>query len=355
MKIHSNLLPGVPFIESPFFNKGIATAGFDNETRRVAEDLYRDGFAVIDFPDEEFDSIADQIKQDLVDKYDWEYWLSEGYDAGDSLRVIDAWKDNENVRRLATNATVISLLSNLFGRQAWPFQTLNFPVGTQQHYHSDSVHFSSVPERFMCGVWTALEDIDEDAGPLIYYPGSHKWPIYTNEHLGVCSVETPSSRNQQTFEPLWEALVEEHGIKPQFFTPKKGQSLIWLANLLHGGLKQSDKTKTRWSQVTHYYFEGCAYYTPLSSDPMYGAIKFRDPMNILTGERSPNKYCGYDIPGEFVELATRLQQIDRAAPLPADFDAAEYLAANPDVMAAGVDPIHHYRYFGAREGRAIKT
>jgi ectoine hydroxylase-related dioxygenase (phytanoyl-CoA dioxygenase family) len=29
----------------------------------------------------------------------------------------------------------------------------------------------------MCGVWVALEDMSEGAGPLEYYPGSHKWPI----------------------------------------------------------------------------------------------------------------------------------------------------------------------------------
>ena len=56
------------------------------------------------------------------------------------------------------NTGILSLFSTLYGRRAWPFQTLNFPVGTQQHYHSDSVHFSSVPERFMCGVWVDLED-----------------------------------------------------------------------------------------------------------------------------------------------------------------------------------------------------
>jgi ectoine hydroxylase-related dioxygenase (phytanoyl-CoA dioxygenase family) len=37
----------------------------------------------------------------------------------------------------------------------------------------------------MVGVWVALEDIDSSNGPLIYYPGSHRLPIFTNEHLGI--------------------------------------------------------------------------------------------------------------------------------------------------------------------------
>ena len=33
-----------------------------------------------------------------------------------------------------------------------------------------------MPEGFMCGVWVALEDMDMDNGPLVYYPGSHQLP-----------------------------------------------------------------------------------------------------------------------------------------------------------------------------------
>jgi hypothetical protein len=45
----------------------------------------------------------------------------------------------------------------------------------------------------------------------------------------------------------------------------KGQALIWAANLLHGGSVQHDPARTRWSQVTHYYFRDCIYYTPAFS------------------------------------------------------------------------------------------
>jgi hypothetical protein len=265
------------------------------------------------------------------------------------LRIQDAWTFNDNVRRLATNQKIIDILSRLFGRQAWPFQTLNFPVGTQQHFHTDSVHFSSIPERFMCGVWTALEDIDADAGPLAYFPGSHKWPIYTNEHIGLCAANMESDPTQAVYEPMWKALVAESGIEEKKFVARKGQSLIWLANLLHGGYKQADKTKTRWSQVTHYYFEDCAYYTPMMSDPFFGNIAFRTVVDVLSGERVDNKYLGNSIPPKFVDAT-------RKAPrnLPRSFNAEAYLLANPDVAAAGVDAGSHYMQYGWREGRKLK-
>ena len=59
----------------------------------------------------------------------------------------------------------------------FPVSNPQFPRWHAQHFHTDSVHFSSCPERFMAGVWVALEDIDSDNGPLILYPGSHALPI----------------------------------------------------------------------------------------------------------------------------------------------------------------------------------
>lgn len=354
MTAFEKLLPGVPSVESPFFEHIFSDPSVDDETRRVARELNQNGFAVIDFPDEEFDSVAEAIKSTLHDKFRWDEWRNIGFSAGEGMRILDAWATNEHVKHLAVNQKIISLLTRLFGRQAWPFQTLNFPVGTQQHYHTDSIHFSSMPERFMCGVWTALEDIGEDAGPLVYYPGSHKWPIYTNEHLGLCSAESPTKLNQQTYEPLWEALVELHGVKPQTFQAKKGQSLIWLSNLLHGGHKQTNPEKTRWSQVTHYYFEGCAYYTPMYSDPFYGSINFFHLKNLVTGERTTNQYSGFEIPEDFITQSRERHPKGTMAVLPPDFDPELYLLANKDVFDAGADPFYHYRHFGWKENRRLR-
>jgi hypothetical protein len=227
----------------------------------IAADLERDGFAVIEFPDTEIDRLADDIWQSLQPHYDWEAWR-----AGTSgLRVPDAWTVNESVRRIATNPAMLDLLSELYGRRAFAFQTLNFAVGTQQHIHADLVHFCARPPRFMCGVWVALEDIQAGAGPLIYYPGSHKWPVILPEDVGapLASKENPYE-HYHVLEKAWEAQIDERGAQPVQFLPNKGQALIWDANLWHGGAQQTDMSLTRHSQVTHYFFEDCSYWTPLT-------------------------------------------------------------------------------------------
>ena len=342
-----NPLPGVPGIESPFFEAIFADA--DDVTQQLARQLNQRGFAVIEFPEPDFEHLAQAIKTDLTPRYDATTWDSFRAGTGGDLRLRDAWRYNQEVRRIASNPIVIEILSKLYGQRAWPFQTLNFPVGTQQSLHSDAVHFNSVPERFMCGVWLALEDVTFENGPLFYYPGSHRWPIYTNEHIGRCMSTLPERPNQLAFEPIWQALVEAQGMKPQQFLAKKGQALIWTANLLHGGSIQLNREATRWSQVTHYFFEDCAWYAPMFSDPFYGQIYFRRLLNIQTGLPMQQHYAGWPIPDSFI-TATHSAQPDG----PYHFDAAQYLAANPDVAQAGVDPLAHYLRHGHQERRRLR-
>jgi hypothetical protein len=71
--------------------------------------------------------------------------------------------------------------------------------------------------------------------------------------------------------------------------------LIWCANLLHGGSLQTDRTRTRWSQVTHYYFQDCVYYTPAFSDEPLGRLALRQITDAASGERVPNIYLGEEV------------------------------------------------------------
>jgi hypothetical protein len=299
-----NPLPGVPLVESPFFDEALAAMNLDEPTMAIARQLREQGWAVIDFPDPEIDSLAERLKQSLHSHYDWDHWRAQGWRDNDGLRIQDAYKFNPDVQRIASNPQILALLSALYGRRAWPFQTLNFPVGTQQHFHSDSLHFSSAPERFMCAVWVALEDVGPGQGPLMYYSGSHKWPIYVNEHIGLSRAGESGAPSQKPFERLWGELVRVKHLEPAHFHAKKGQALIWAANLLHGGSRQTNPDLTRWSQVTHYYFDGCSYYSPMESDPFYGRIFFRRPHDIANGAIMPNMYSGARVPSSFVRMMT---------------------------------------------------
>lgn len=287
-----NPLPGVPLIESPLFCLDQAAHGFSPEESRIAASLHEKGFAVLDFPDPDIDARIDRIRERLGPLYGIDFDDPESDKTIGERRIQDAWKTDEDVRAIATNQVMIDLLGKLYGRPAFPFQTLNFPVGTQQEIHSDSVHFSSLPERFMCGVWLAMEDVSPEAGPLFYLPGSHRWPIMTNSMIGRRGYGSMLNSAQDPYGIAWQALRDANGAQEETFLPRRGQALIWCANLLHGGSRQSNCHLTRWSQVTHYYFEDCIYYTPAFSDEPLGHLDYRRVFAIHDGQPRYSKYLG---------------------------------------------------------------
>jgi hypothetical protein len=338
--------------------------GLNATERQVALDLHDRGYAVIDFPDSDLDGRIERIEAYLGERFDVDMAAPDIIkNSGNVLRVQDAWAYNEDIRAIAANADILDLLGKLYGRRAFPFQTLNFPVGTQQHLHSDSIHFSSIPERFMCGVWLAMEDVHPDAGALTYLPGSHKWPIISNVMIGRRGFDHPREHAQEPFETAWDALVEHSGCKQEVFLAKKGQALIWAANLLHGGSLQNDPTRTRWSQVTHYYFDDCIYYTPSFSDEPLGLLDLRAIVDVRTETLKPNIYLGEAIEtaptanadSSFLSrLKRRMEQRRRRLGLPDDFDAEAYYRLNPDVAVAKLDATRHYLDYGKAEGRRYR-
>jgi hypothetical protein len=352
--------PGIPLVESPLFHSFIDDLGLSASERQVAIDLHERGYAVIDFPEEQLEERIDRIKSYLMPLFDVDMADPEADKNSRGMkRVQDAWVHNEDVRAIAANRGVLDLLQKLYGRRAFPFQTLNFPVGTQQHLHSDSIHFSCIPERFMCGVWLAMEDIRPDAGPLTYLPGSHRWPILSNAMLGRLGSSNSRDYAQVPFEDAWDKLVSASGTEQETFLARKGQALIWAANLLHGGSPQLDPKLTRWSQVTHYYFEDCIYYTPAFSDEALGQLDLRVIVDVETDELRPSTYLGEPIGGEPAVsrqsfVGKMKQRIFKNSSIPADFDADAYYRLNPDVAAAKLDAATHYLGHGKQEGRRYR-
>lgn len=290
----NRILPGVPIIESPLFDEELANSQLSSEEREIAICLNRDGYAVIDFPDPEFPVRADRIRERLAPRFaDAEIAADGVYSEGN--RIQDAWRIDPDVQAIAANPVLLGLLGRLYGRPAFPFQTLNFKVGTQQALHTDAVHFSSIPQRFMCGVWVALEDIVADAGPLHYVPGSHRWPIMDNALIGRRGFGYPLESAQLPYQQVWDAMLKTTGSRPETFLARKGQALIWCANLLHGGSPQTDLNQSRWSQVTHYYFDDCIYYTPALSDEYLGRLQLRQLVSIADRSPRPNRYLDEDV------------------------------------------------------------
>jgi len=274
-----------PWVESPFFAQELARrrSELTDAEQELARQLHDQGYAVLEqaVPHELCDRAREQVDPLFV----------EGFRTT-ARRVPDAWLEGADaVRELATLPSVQQVLQTLYGRRPIPFQTLTFKWGTQQADHTDQMHFSCLPARFMCGVWVAFEDTDEDNGPLFYYPGSHKLPELTGYDLGF----TVDDYFYPAYERVLEQLMTELGYKPVEFHARKGDALIWASNLVHGGRPVRREGSTRWSQVSHYMFEGCIYYQPHSSEMPTGEYRMLDIIDLNTLDPVPSSYNGRPI------------------------------------------------------------
>jgi hypothetical protein len=264
-------LPDTPWFESGDLDAYLAAQAFDAQTEAFIRKLAADGYATVDLGDAAR-ALCDAAVAD-----------TEPYFARGATRVQDAWYRSAAVRELAVWPPMRELLRAAYGRDPFPFQTLNFRRGSTQALHADTIHFSSQPERFMCGVWIALEDVRPEAGPLVYHPGSHKLPIMTMREAGVNSGRPAPEDYGRHFEPRFAERIAATGLPRHEGLLRKGEALVWAANLAHGGSPILDPDSTRRSLVVHCYFEDCVYYTPLTSDEQSGRLDLRIPPNVRTG------------------------------------------------------------------------
>jgi len=226
--------------------------------------LHYDGYCVLDINSD--DSVIDDVNVGIFNhlKKDNPKLNPDYYHYNSSPRIIEAWKHIPAIISLANDKNVIEFLKLMYEREPLPFSTINFLKSSEQPLHSDYMHFSSKPERYLCGVWFALEDIDIDSGPLAVVKGSRDLPIVTIDELGLDIPKNTKQlkANYTVYEDAVRNIVSSNNLMKEPITIKKGQCLIWAANTLHGGSPINNPSLTRKSLVVHYHFSGCEYYNP---------------------------------------------------------------------------------------------
>ncbi len=232
--------------------------------KSAAESYHYDGYCKLDadIPESLIDEVNEGIFKHL--KKDNLKLNPKYYHYNSSPRIIEAWKEIPSIVSLSNNKNVLEFLQLMYERTPLPFSTINFLKSTEQPIHSDYIHFSSMPERFLCGVWFALEDIHIDSGPLVVVSKSRGLPIITIDELGL---EVPNNNkklksNYTIYEETVKSIIEKNKLNTEKVTIKKGQCFIWAANTLHGGSEINNPSLTRKSLVVHYHFSDCEYYNP---------------------------------------------------------------------------------------------
>jgi len=237
-----------------------------------------------------FKSFPEKIQRSLLDWSEKGYLIAEGFFDGPTADNIQREADrlqstgklrptpdnkllfanhhSRDIRRITLDERLTSLLSFILDKEVVPFQTINFTHGSNQRAHSDSIHMTTYPLGYLIAVWIALEDTNMDNGPLFYYPGSHRLPYLLNEDFNEGSTGLHLGKKDYVdYEDRIAALIEEKQLKKEVFLAKKGDVLVWHANLIHGGLPVRNPGLTRKSMVIHYFAKDVIKYHEITERP----------------------------------------------------------------------------------------
>ena len=193
-----------------------------------------------------------------------------------AVKINDLFLDEPAVMKLALGERLTALLTELLDGAPAVCNSLNFIWGSQQPAHVDS-WFMPAPipsnwlklrirrrfghhalvRRLVPEVWNprlavssvCLEDVGKNAGPLVFYPRSHKIPPYrSSDGMYTFPVsEAPLCREYVQRE------IKKRGLTPEHFIGRKGDVFLWHGQLVHGGAAIMDKQQTRKTLVTHYW------------------------------------------------------------------------------------------------------
>lgn len=168
-------------------------------------------------------------------------------------KVLDTYVHLPSALELSFAEPIVKFLTAVFEGGILAFQGLHFERGSTQAVHQDTAYVVLEKPMNLCATWVALEDVQPGSGELMYYPGSHRLPDWL--YSGAYKHYNHERDKHEEHMAHLKALVDrsqERGLKLETFLPKKGDALVWAADLAHGGSQIGDPALTRRSLVTHY-------------------------------------------------------------------------------------------------------
>ena len=193
--------------------------------------------------------------------------LENPYSELSNLRFQDIHFKIKSLNKLMHDPRLLKIAEILLGIKVKPFQSLFFPYGSGQNAHSDSIHMTTYPLGYLLATWIALEDIKTQAGPLFYYPKSHRLPFVFSHQLQIPNYLKKMSTQEvyeQFYEPKIQSIIKSQNLEQKIVLAKKGDLIFWHANLIHGGSPRENLILTRKSIACHYFAKKVFCYHDLS-------------------------------------------------------------------------------------------
>lgn len=174
-------------------------------------------------------------------------------------KINDVYLESPTLRRLI--AKLGPQVESILGSKGCIINSLHFERGSEQGLHTDLFYLPGRQRGGMTAAWIALEDIDAESGPLVYFPGSHRieppfsyWDVGPDERM---------ARSEEAMKYYFNRLgPPEHNTGM-----KAGDVFFWHEALIHGGDKITNEALTRRSIVVHFWRANdmCGQVFPINS------------------------------------------------------------------------------------------
>jgi ectoine hydroxylase-related dioxygenase (phytanoyl-CoA dioxygenase family) len=179
------------------------------------------------------------------------FWSQAEIHEARPFRSDELYLRSEEIRDLALDPGLGSILEEMLGEPAVLSRSTYFPQGSTRTIHIDSQYLAPRTPQSLVAAWIAFEDVHPDAGPLVYYPGSHKIPLYCFND----GTHNAAPDEEADWFDYVDVQIRLRRLKERRFIARKGDVLVWHANLVHGGSPIKDPSRTRSSMVFHFFGE----------------------------------------------------------------------------------------------------
>ena len=149
-------------------------------------------------------------------------------------RIPDLQSHSDAALDLSLNPEIFRIIDVIFGEPGLAIQARYFEFGSRRQVQRDPMFVMTDPASHLLASWIALEDITEDSGPLAYVPGSHRLPYFEFTPGSVVRPEEIPAERKAAWVDWLRRTQETMSVRA--FTCKRGETFIWHAGLLHGGM-----------------------------------------------------------------------------------------------------------------------
>lgn len=262
-----------PWIDNPAneIDDYLALTGqFPDSSLRARLELWRShGYVVLRnaLSPEAIDAALDDLNEFLTNASDYQWPLEVLGNHTDSGSVHPAIFDTPGVKIVqphclskalalaSVNQQAVGFISNILGGPVAVLQSQAFLRGTNQPVHIDWPYINAQRKLpYLVVGWVCLEDTHPSAGPVTLFPGGHDQKLtgIFDWGGGQLTMSANSTRTASDFVSYVTDRMQSANIRPEPQLLRRGDILLWHANMPNGEIEIQDTSLTRRAMLVHY-------------------------------------------------------------------------------------------------------